>query len=194
MRYDAEHKQKTREKVLDAAAEAIRAEGPHKLGVAGVMAKAGLTHGGFYAHFQSKEELLAHTIEHMFARSRLKRIDREESYGPADKLTAFIDYYLSEAHRDSPTGCALPALAADAPRLTPEVRAAYSKGVAGMTGRIAELLRDLGRAEPDDLATSTVAEMVGGLMLARAEPDRDRSDLMLERSKHVLKQRLNLEQ
>jgi TetR/AcrR family transcriptional repressor of nem operon len=193
MRYDAEHKQKTREKVLEAAAEAIRAEGPHKLGVAGVMAKAGLTHGGFYAHFQSKEDLVAQAIDHMFARSQLNRIDRDEALAPAEKLVAFIDHYLSQGHRDSPIGCPLPALAADAQRVTPEVRAAYAKGMAGMTGRIADLLRDLGRAEPDDLATSTVAEMVGGLMLARAEPDRDRSDLMLERSKHVLKQRLNLE-
>ena len=62
-----------------------------------------------------------------------------------------------------------------------------------MTGRMAELLRALGHGEPDDLATSTIAEMVGGLMLARAEPDASRSYLMLERSKHVLKQRLNLE-
>ena len=193
MRYDAEHKQKTREKVLDAAAEAIRAEGPHRLGVAGVMAKAGLTHGGFYAHFLSKEDLVCQTIDHMFARSRLKRLDREEGLGPAEKLVAFLDYYLSPAHRDSPAGCALPALAADAQRLTPEVRAAYAKGMAGMTGRIAELLREIGHGEPDDLATSTVAEAVGGLMLARAEPDPARSDLMLERSKHVLKQRLNLE-
>jgi TetR/AcrR family transcriptional repressor of nem operon len=193
MRYDTEHKQKTREKVLDAAAEALRAEGPHKLGVAGVMAKAGLTHGGFYAHFQSKEDLVCQTIDHMLARSRFKRIDRDENLGPAGKLLAFIDYYLSTTHRDSPAGCALPALAADAQRMTPEVRAAYSNGVADLTGRIAELLRELGRAEPEDLASSTVAEMVGGLMLARAEPDGSRSDLMLERSKHVLKQRLNLE-
>jgi TetR/AcrR family transcriptional repressor of nem operon len=193
MRYDAEHKQKTREKVLDAAAEAIRAEGPHKLGVAGVMAKAGLTHGGFYAHFQSKEDLVCQTIDHMFARSRLRRIDSEAGLGAGEKLEAFIDYYLSPAHRDSPAGCVLPALAADAQRLTPDVRAAYSKGVTGMTGRMAELLREIGHSEPDDLATSTIAEMVGGLMLARAEPDPARSDLMLERSKHVLKQRLNLE-
>jgi TetR/AcrR family transcriptional repressor of nem operon len=55
------------------------------------------------------------------------------------------------------------------------------------------MLRTLGRAEPEDLATSTVAEMVGGLMLARAEPDQTRSDLMLERSRHILKQRLSLE-
>jgi TetR/AcrR family transcriptional repressor of nem operon len=194
MRYDAEHKQKTRERVLEAAAEAIRAEGPHKLGVAGVMAKAGLTHGGFYAHFQSKEDLVAQTLEHMFGRSRFKRIDQDETLTtPAQKLTAFIDYYLSPTHRDSPIGCAMPAVAADAPRLTPEVRAVYSAGVARLAGRIAELLTEMGLAQPQDLASSTVAEMVGGLMLARAEPDTARSDLMLERSRRLLKQRLTLE-
>src|SRR3569623_2604629 len=114
MRYDPEHKQKTREKVLDAAAEAIRTEGPHKLGVAGVMAKAGLTHGGFYAHFQSKEDLVAQAIDHMFARSQLKRIDREEGLAPAEKLVAFIDHYLSPGPRASPIGSPLPALTADA--------------------------------------------------------------------------------
>ena len=193
MRYDAEHKQRTRERVLNEAVKTIRADGPDTLGVAAVMKEAGLTHGGFYAHFESKEDLVCQTIDHMFARSRLKKLDRETDLGPAQKLVAFIDYYLSPAHRDSPSGCALPALAADAQRLTPEVRAAYSRGMAGMTGRIAEHLRVLGRAEPEDLATSTVAEMVGGLMLARAEPDAPRSDRMLDRSRHVLKQRLNLE-
>ena len=57
MRYDAEHKQQTRERVLKEAASAIRAEGPHQVAVAGVMARAGLTHGGFYAHFASKDDL-----------------------------------------------------------------------------------------------------------------------------------------
>ncbi len=193
MRYDAEHKRKTREKVLEAAAEAIRAEGPHKIGVAGVMAKAGLTHGGFYAHFQSKDDLVAQAVEHMFERSTLKRVDRIPGLSSEQKLSAFVDHYLSQSHRDSPIGCPMPAVAADAPRLTPEVRGVYAARVASLTARIAELLGDLGHAEPHDLATSTVAEMVGGLVLARAEPDRARSDLMLGRSKHILKQRLNLE-
>jgi TetR/AcrR family transcriptional repressor of nem operon len=193
MRYDAEHKQKTREKVLEAAAEAIRAEGPHKLGVAGIMAKAGLTHGGFYAHFQSKDDLVASAIGHMFERSRLRRLDEDATLSPRQKLTAFIDYYLSPAHRDSPVGCVMPAVAADAPRLTPEIRAAYAAGRAGMTGRFARLLAEIGQAEADDLATSAVAEMVGSLMLARAEPDPVRSDEMLERSRRLLMQRLNLE-
>ena len=66
MRYDAEHKQRTRERVLKEAAKAIRRDGPHKVSVAAVMAKAGLTHGGFYAHFGSRDELIAEGVAQMF--------------------------------------------------------------------------------------------------------------------------------
>ena len=72
MRYDAEHKAKTREKVLVEAAKAIRRDGPHNVGVAEVMAKAGLTHGGFYAHFASKNELITEAIGQMFKESGLR--------------------------------------------------------------------------------------------------------------------------
>jgi TetR/AcrR family transcriptional repressor of nem operon len=194
MRYDAEHKQKTREKVLDAAAEAIRLEGPHKVGVAGVMAKAGLTHGGFYAHFESKDELVACAIGHMFDTSARRRLDSYQGKPPAEALNAYLDFYLSEAHRDArTTGCAMPALAADLPRLPTASQDAFAAGVRRLTGRLAGLIADMGQANAEDLASSMVAEMVGALSLARAEPDRARSDLMLERSRRVLKQRLNLE-
>ncbi len=83
MRYDSDHKQKTRDRVLKEAANAIRAEGPHRIAVAGVMAKAGLTHGGFYAHFTSKDELVAAAIDTMFgeAQSRFRR-ETAGSSGP----------------------------------------------------------------------------------------------------------------
>ena len=194
MRYDAEHKLKTRKKVLDAAAEAIRLEGPHKVGVAGVMAKAGLTHGGFYAHFESKDDLVAHAITHMFDTSAQRRLDSMKDLAPAEALEAYIDFYLSQGHRDArTTGCAMPALAADLPRLTPACQESFAAGVRRLTGRIAELIAGMDRPNADDLASSMVAELVGALSLARAEPDRDRSDLILERSKRVLKQRLDLE-
>ena len=70
MRYDSEHKQQTRSKVLDVAARAIRSSGPDRVGVAAIMAEAGLTHGGFYAHFASKDELVAAAIETMFDQAR----------------------------------------------------------------------------------------------------------------------------
>lgn len=194
MRYDAEHKQKTREKVLDAAAEAIRLDGPHKVAVAGIMAKAGLTHGGFYAHFESKDDLVAQAIGHMFDAGALRRIERMKDRPPGEALTAYIDFYLSAGHRDArTTGCPMAALAGDLPRLDEAAQASFAAGVQRLTGRIAELLATIGLPDAEDLASSAVAEMVGALSLARAEPDRARSDLMLDRSKRVLKQRLNLE-
>jgi TetR/AcrR family transcriptional repressor of nem operon len=87
----------------------------------------------------------------------------------------------------------MPALAADLPRLSAAAQEAFAAGVQRMIGRIAGLLAATGQAEAEDLASSTVAEMVGALSLARAEPDRDRSNLMLERSRRILKQRLDLE-
>jgi TetR/AcrR family transcriptional repressor of nem operon len=66
MRYDAEHRQQTREKVVRKAAEAIREFGPDKISVAELMAKVGLTHGGFYAHFKSKDDLVSEAIAYIF--------------------------------------------------------------------------------------------------------------------------------
>jgi TetR/AcrR family transcriptional repressor of nem operon len=194
MRYDAEHKQKTRERVLDEAAKAIREEGPHRVGVAGIMAKAGLTHGGFYAHFASKDELVVAAIQHMFDGGAMRRLARTEGHPPAAGLAAYIDFYLSTAHRDARlTGCAMAALAADLPRLNQEAQDTFASGVARVTGAIAALLEGMGHPEPQGTASSVLAELVGALSLARTETDPARSDLMLEYSKRALKQRLGLE-
>src|SRR6516225_1792267 len=101
MRYDAEHKQKTRAKVLEVAAQAIRKDGPDRIGVASVMAEAGLTHGGFYAHFKSKDELVTAAIEQMFEESRARVAHEMEGRTPAAGLAAYIDFYLSKKHRDA---------------------------------------------------------------------------------------------
>src|SRR5689334_1915292 len=98
MRYDAEHKQKTHAKLLKAAAKAIRVEGPHRIGVAEVMAEAGLTHGGFYAHFASKDELVAAAIGQMFEEARARFAHETQDRTPAQALGAYIDFYLSPGH------------------------------------------------------------------------------------------------
>ena len=84
MRYDNEHKQQTRTRVLQAAAKAIRADGPHRVGIASVMADAGLTHGGFYAHFASKDELVAAAIGQMFDESRQRLLRETDQRAPAE--------------------------------------------------------------------------------------------------------------
>src|SRR5580692_7828040 len=106
MRYDSEHKERTRGRVLKEAAKAIRAEGPHRIGVAGIMANAGLTHGGFYAHFASKDDLVVAAIGQMFDEGA-ERVERETAgRSPAEGLAAYIDFYLSKDHRDArTTGC-----------------------------------------------------------------------------------------
>lgn len=118
MRYHAEHKQRTRERVLKEAAKAIRAEGPHRIAVAGVMAKAGLTHGGFYAHFKSKDDLVAAAIDEMFKDASRRFFNATDGFSPQDGMVRYINFYLSRDHRDARgTGCPVAALSADLPRL-----------------------------------------------------------------------------
>ncbi|CAN5601353.1 TetR/AcrR family transcriptional regulator [soil metagenome] len=194
MRYDAEHKQQTRERVLKAAAKAIRGEGPHKISVAAVMAEAGLTHGGFYAHFESKDAFIAAAVGQMFAEGRA-RFDRAlEGRAPREGLSAYLDFYLSARHRDTRTaGCPLPFLSADAPRLAAPSRERFAQGVASLAGRLAEVLAAVGQAEPEETASSMLSEMVGAVALARAEPDPARSDAILTRTRASLSRRLGLE-
>jgi TetR/AcrR family transcriptional repressor of nem operon len=193
MRYDSEHKQQTREKVLKVAARAIRAEGPRGVGVATIMSKAGLTHGGFYAHFESKDDLIAAAIEKMFddLRSRIEHEMGDKS--AAAGLSAYIDFYLSTQHRDAIAhGCPLPALAPELPRLERRARKTFAAGVAHMTQRIANQLTEIGHKDAQDLASSTIAELVGALSLARAEPNVEHSNHLLAVSRRQLKSRLGI--
>ena len=193
MRYDAEHKQRTRAKVLKEAAKAIRGEGPHKVGVAEVMAKAGLTHGGFYAHFSSKDDLVTSAIVQMFDEAMASFDHFTARKAPAAALAAYIDFYLSARHRDAQaTGCPLPALAADLPRLAGAARAAFSLGAERLTEAVSRLIAALGHRDAEELASSALAEMVGAISLARAIADARRSNAVLKHSRDALKQRLRI--
>jgi len=195
MRYDSEHKQKTHLKVVKAAAKAIRAEGPHRIGVAAVMADAGLTHGGFYAHFASKDELVAAAIEHMFEESRARLLHETQDREPREALTAYIDFYLSAKHRDARrSGCPIAALASDLPRLAPALRTRFAAGAQRLASAFANLLTQLGHKAASEEANSMLAELLGALSLARMEANAERSDAILAGSRQQLKNRLALEQ
>jgi len=194
MRYDSEHKTRTRKKVLDEAAKAIREVGPHRLGVAGVMARAGLTHGGFYAHFASKEQFIADAIAHMFEGGPTARLEKMKSLPPREALIDYFDFYLSPGHRDARSGgCPLPYLASDARRLPKASRERYAQGVQRLTSVIADHLSALGRDNAEAEAACVLAELVGAVTLARAEVDAARSDRLLAHCRAHLKQRLDLE-
>ncbi len=193
MRYDSEHKERTRARVLDEAAATIRAVGPDGIGVAGLMAKVGLTHGGFYAHFKSKDDLVAQAISRMFEDSKAMFLLSTEGREPAEGLTAFLDYYLSPRHRDETSrGCPLPRLSSELARLPLPARERFAAGAARLTDQIAGSMEKLGIAEPELTATAVVSEAVGALAMARAVPDRKRSDWILEASRTSIKARLGL--
>lgn len=195
MRYDAQHKARTRAKILREAAKAIRSEGPHRIRVAGVMSRAGLTHGGFYAHFSSKDNLVAEAIAQMFLDSAagFDRVVGDRS--PADAFSAFVDHYLSTAHRDArDTGCPLAALSTDLPRLKGPARARFAEGVARLTKNIESWFEALGAEDPHAQASSTLAELVGAIGLARAVPSREQSNAILANSRMMLKKRLGVGQ
>jgi len=194
MRYGATHKDETRQKLLKVAADAIRAHGPQQIAVARVMEGAGLTHGGFYAHFRSKDELVTAAIATMFEESEAHFLHQVSGRSPAQGLWHYIRFYLSRAHRDAiPVGCPVAALVSEMTRVSPEARAAFAEGTTRLRKRLAGLLSELGDAEANPNAESLLCEMVGALMLARGEPDQTRSDKILMRAKTALKQRFHLE-
>ena len=182
MRYSDDHKAKTRERVLREAAREIRAKGRENVAVAKVMERAGLTHGGFYAHFESKEAMVAEALDTMFtsARGRFDRIEAEHD-DPRAVLRIYLDFYLSREHRDGrDRGCALPALSGDFARADdPAQRERFGAGVEGLTARLARSLTALGAADPHAEASAMLAQMVGAVALSRAVADPVQADAIL---------------
>jgi len=191
MRYDPEHKERTHQRILAEAAKAIRTKGPDRVGVAEVMATLGLTHGGFYAHFSSKDDLIARAITFMFEQSRHRFEKVTANLAPAAALRAYVDFYLSKAHRDETgRGCVLAALSGDLPRLPADARARFTEGAQRLPAAVAALLRELGNPDADAIATSGVAELVGALALAIGDPER--SDAILRNSNALVKARFGV--
>jgi TetR/AcrR family transcriptional repressor of nem operon len=176
-RITKEDKARNRENILEAAGRMFRSRGIDAVGIAELMQEAGLTHGGFYNHFASKDDLAAAVCGASFAAS-LGLLARTIEDGPdqaGSPLQRVIAGYLSTAHRDAEDGgCPSAALVTEAGRLSETVQSAYADGVEGyLTGFTAELRREAGENGPDRgearrRAIRLLSEMVGALMLARA--------------------------
>src|ERR1700759_3257928 len=114
MRYSKEHKQETHDRIVRKASVRLREKGAHGIGVADLMKEAGLTHGGFYAHFDSREALVIEAMEYMMGRSPERWRKLGEQAPPDKRLSTIVDAYLTAAHRDDPGhGCAVPTLGAE---------------------------------------------------------------------------------
>lgn len=193
MRYNSEHKAQVREQVLKEASLAIRAAGVDNVSVAAIMQRVGLTHGGFYAHFKSKDDLVTQAIGAMFDERYGRLFHFGDGSDPQATLTAFITFYLSARHRDQPErGCPIPALNGDVSRLSPVARARFVAGVDHLTTAITGLLAALDRPEPMMLARSMLSELVGAVLLARSNPDPEVSAQILASSQQSIMQRLGL--
>jgi len=182
MRYAIGHKTRTRTRILETAARLFRRKGYTATGVDAVMAAAGLTAGGFYAHFRSKQAMLAEALDLAFQQSIDRARSRLASSHGADWIRGFITFYLSKEHRDAPErGCPMPALASEVARLNPACRAVFEKR---LQERLAAIEAHAGA--PARSAIPGVALSVGALVLARAVSNRDLSDRILEECRAAL--------
>jgi TetR/AcrR family transcriptional repressor of nem operon len=174
-------KDATHERIVEAAARAIRRSGYSGTGVADIMKDAGLTHGGFYAHFASREAMLAEAADRAGAEGVAAGARIAAAAPPKQALQAMIRAYLSEAHLEAvETGCGVAALCSETPRQAPEVRRAATRRIKEMIDLVARESPDWGRPGVHEHALVTVAAMVGALVLARAVDDSRLSDALRE--------------
>jgi AcrR family transcriptional regulator len=170
-------KEVTHERIVDAASRAIRRSGYGGTGVADIMKDAGLTHGGFYAHFDSREAMLAEAADRAGAEGVATLAQIAAAAPPPDALRALLRAYLSRAHVDgAETGCPIVALGSEMPRQAPEVRRAATRHIKEMIDLVARQSPDWGQPGAHERALVTVATMVGALLLARAVDDPKLSD------------------
>jgi len=189
MKVSREQAAANRERILDAAARLFREKGFDGIGVADLMQDAGLTHGGFYGQFASKEDLAAQACARTLERSA-SRWDRVIGDKTGNPLQAIAESYLSPRHRDDAgRGCALAALAAEAARRGPAVKRAFTRGVRALTDRLTQIVPGRGTAIRRKQALATLAQLVGALILARAVDDKEFSGEILDAVRAAVLQR-----
>ena len=179
MPYAPEHKPRTRTRIVEAARRLFKVHGYNGVGIDRIMAEAGLTRGGFYAHFKGKEELFAEVVEWLGPLPEMRKRFFAEKEASGDRVPAFIRTYLSHAHRnDAAEGCPLATLSVDVGRAGPAARRSYTQALRNAVGRFADCFSRQD-ADTEDLAYALLATSVGGMVLARAVEDQDIADKIL---------------
>ncbi|OQS36189.1 TetR/AcrR family transcriptional regulator [Chromobacterium haemolyticum] len=183
MRYSSTHKTETRQRIMTMASLRFRAEGVANVGIANLMADLGLTHGGFYAHFHSKDDLVAQSCRQaLLDMNEIWQVQLEQAPSGAG-LKRLAKDYLSAAHRDFPdSGCAAAALAGELARHDKATRQAFSEGLQALlhTLRQAQQCDTAAGARPALAPEACLALMVGALLLSRAISDETLSDRLLK--------------
>jgi AcrR family transcriptional regulator len=179
-------KQQTHERIVDTAARVLRETGFHGVGVADIMKRAGLTHGGFYAHFPSRDALLAEALDRAGQDSRLRlarSVAAREAKG-ASPFRALVESYLSDPHLVAvDSGCPVAALASEMPRQSQAVREAAQVRVGSLLAAVEAALPP---GSPAGSADAVAAQMIGALQIARALGDNTAGRRQLAQSRHFL--------
>jgi AcrR family transcriptional regulator len=178
MRYEKGHKETTRRRIVETAAARFRKDGIEGVGLADLMAEAGLTHGGFYSHFSSKEDLVKAAMEEASSHSIHNFSRRIEEGG----LETWIRAYLRTGHRDHPErGCAAAALASELARHPKSTRKAFTENLGKVTTAIeSHLPVSFSPAFKRKTATGVFATLIGTMQMSRVVDDPVLSDEILE--------------
>ena len=181
-------KEASHERIVSAAARAIRRSGYDGTGVADIMKEAGLTHGAFYAHFASREAMLAEAADRACAESAAVATGVVANVPPEQALASMLHAYLSPEHlQQIELGCPLAALGSETPRQAPEVRRVTTRHIKAMVDLAARQSPDWGQPAAHERALVTIATMVGTLLLARAVDEPALSDSLCAAAlKHLL--------
>ena len=180
MRVSREKAAENRQRIIDAAGALFRAKGFAGIGVADIMGAADLTHGGFYGHFASKDDLAARASRRALARSAAKW-ERVAAGSPKGAYAALLANYLTPTHRDDPArGCTFASLGSEAARGGKAVHAAFADGLQPFLDILAEAIPGRSKAARRRKAVASMAALVGAVTLARAVGDQRLSDEILE--------------
>ena len=180
MRYSKDHKQETHARIVKKASVRLREKGAHGIGVADLMKEAGLTHGGFYAHFDSREALVIEAFAYAMDRSTERWRKVAEQTAPDKRLATIVDNYLTPVHRDDPGhGCAVPTLGAEIARESPKTRKAFAAKLEQMIDMMADQILDVPRKSARKQAVAALATMMGTLVLSRIAGNGEFSDEIL---------------
>src|ERR1700744_1512165 len=187
MRYSREHKLETHARIVKRASVKLREKGAHGIGVADLMKEAGLTHGGFYAHFDSREALVIEAFGHAMDRATERWRKVAEATPPDQRMAAIVDGYLTPAHRDDPGhGCAIPTLGAEIARESPKTRKAFAGELEEMIDALAEQIPDVPRKAARKQATAMIATMMGTLVMARVAGNGEFSEEILNAGREAV--------
>jgi TetR/AcrR family transcriptional repressor of nem operon len=192
MPWSKDHKEATRGRIVEAASRAIRSRGAGAIGVAEVMEAAGLTHGGFYAHFASKDELVSQAIECASEQSRSRLAAAADKAAPDRKLQAVTDAYLSADHYKHPErGCLIAAIGPELTRGQGAANRTFGKVVRERLAWLEDLASAKTKAKRRREAAGAYAAMVGAMILSRAMGDAGEGEEYLADVRQFLRDQLD---